>query len=35
MYGITASVTEQPVPTYASGNTGDFEEVDTNDDLPF
>jgi len=27
--------TEQPAPAYASGDTGDFEEVDTNDDLPF
>lgn len=31
----TTASTEQPAPTYASGDTGDFEEVDTNDDLPF
>jgi single-strand DNA-binding protein len=26
---------EQPVPGYSGGNTGDFEEIDSNDDLPF
>ena len=26
---------EQPAPAYSSGDTGDFEEIDTDDDLPF
>nr|WP_319488533.1 single-stranded DNA-binding protein [uncultured Caproiciproducens sp.] len=26
---------EQPVPAYASGDTGDFEEMPSDDDLPF
>ena len=25
----------EPAPSYASGNTGDFEEIPTDDDLPF
>lgn len=30
-----ATQPEQPAPAYASGNTGDFEEVPSDDDLPF
>jgi len=26
---------EQPTPAYATGNTGDFEEIPSDDDLPF
>lgn len=26
---------EQPVPAYVSGDTGDFEEIPSDDDLPF
>ena len=26
---------QQPAPAYASGNTGDFEEIPSDDDLPF
>jgi single-strand DNA-binding protein len=25
----------EPAPSYSSGNTGDFEEIPTDDDLPF
>ncbi len=31
----TNSAPEQPAPAYSSGDTGDFEEIDTDDDLPF
>lgn len=27
--------TEQPAPAYTNGDTGDFEEIPTDDDLPF
>ncbi len=30
-----APVMEQAVPAYTSGDTGDFEEIPTDDDLPF
>jgi single-strand DNA-binding protein len=30
-----AAQSEQPAPAYASGNTGDFEEIPSDDDLPF
>jgi single-strand DNA-binding protein len=26
---------EQPAPAYANGDTGDFEEIPSDDDLPF
>lgn len=29
------SIPEQPAPAYASGNAGDFEEIPSDDDLPF
>ena len=28
-------IPEQPAPAYTSGNTGDFEEIPSDDDLPF
>ncbi len=28
-------VTNEPAPAYTSGDTGDFEEIPTDDDLPF
>ncbi len=28
-------IPEQPAPAYTSGNTGDFEEMPSDDDLPF
>lgn len=28
-------ITNEPVPAYTSGNTGDFEEIPMDDDLPF
>jgi len=31
----TDNTTEQPAPAYASGDTGDFEEMPSDDDLPF
>lgn len=31
----TDTVPEQPAPAYASGDTGDFEEIPSDDDLPF
>ncbi len=31
----TDATPEQPVPAYASGDTGDFEEIPSDDDLPF
>lgn len=31
----TDTTTEQPVSAYASGDTGDFEEMPSDDDLPF
>lgn len=31
----TETVAEQPAPAYTSGNTGDFEEIPSDDDLPF
>lgn len=29
------SAAEQPAPAYTNGDTGDFEEIPTDDDLPF
>ncbi len=31
----TENGAEQPAPAYASGDTGDFEEIPSDDDLPF
>lgn len=31
----TDTAPEQPAPAYASGDTGDFEEIPSDDDLPF
>lgn len=31
----TDTTTEQSVPAYSSGDTGDFEEMPSDDDLPF
>ena len=31
----TEPIPEQPAPAYTSGNTGDFEEMPSDDDLPF
>ena len=31
----TDNTSEQPAPAYASGDTGDFEEMPSDDDLPF
>ena len=31
----TDTTNDQPVPAYASGDTGDFEEMPSDDDLPF
>ncbi|MBW7572028.1 single-stranded DNA-binding protein [Caproiciproducens faecalis] len=31
----TETTNEQPVPAYTSGDTGDFEEMPLDDDLPF
>ena len=31
----TDNTAEQPAPAYASGDTGDFEEMPSDDDLPF
>jgi single-strand DNA-binding protein len=31
----TESADQQPASAYESGNTGDFEEIPTDDDLPF
>jgi single-strand DNA-binding protein len=31
----TDSTAEQPAPAYATGDTGDFEEMPSDDDLPF
>ena len=30
-----AAAIDQPAPAYTSGDTGDFEEIPTDDDLPF
>ena len=30
-----APAVDQPAPAYTSGDTGDFEEIPTDDDLPF
>ena len=30
-----APAIDQPAPAYTSGDTGDFEEIPTDDDLPF
>jgi single-strand DNA-binding protein len=31
----TENAVEQPAPAYSSGDTGDFEEIPSDDDLPF
>ncbi len=31
----TDTTNDQPVPAYANGDTGDFEEMPSDDDLPF
>ena len=31
----TQAVVQEPVPSYENGNTGDFQEIPTYDDLPF
>lgn len=31
----TDTISEQPVPAYSNGDTGDFEEMPSDDDLPF
>ncbi|HEX3018191.1 MAG TPA: single-stranded DNA-binding protein [Caproicibacter sp.] len=32
---VPASQSEQPAPAYTNGDTGDFEEIPSDDDLPF
>lgn len=34
-YGGRTEAPSMPAPAYTSGNTGDFEEIPTDDDLPF